>query len=196
MGVRRWIVGIAVAGSLGCAAGGQPVASSPPTSPATASRAGEAAADAARAATAKARAGEYKGDVVVVQVTASNDLNKFNNQPHTVVLVVYQLSEPSVFSQMLETSEGTAKLLEAEAFDPTVLSRRRIVVQPGEAQDVVLDRMAGARYLAAVGGFYHSVAENSGRVVPVTAEKGGMLFWSKPKPQVIALRLGQNGFER
>ncbi|MBI5016522.1 MAG: type VI secretion lipoprotein TssJ [Deltaproteobacteria bacterium] len=199
LAVRRGIVGMVAATCLGCAAGGAPVASGPAAAPGAAQAgraAADAAAEAARAAPAERKTvDDFTGDVVVVQVGASRDLNKFNNQPHTVVLVLYQLSEPSVFRQMLESPEGRAKLLEAEAFDPTVLSRRRIIVQPGEAQDVVLDRMANARYLAAVGGFYSSDLQSSGRVVPVTAEKSGILFFSKPKPQLIRLELGKSGFE-
>lgn len=135
-----------------------------------------------------------EGDLLVFRVAAGRDLNTFNRQPHTLVLVFYQLSQATVFGQLAETPEGRMKLLEGEAFDPSVLSRRRAVVQPGEGQSFVMDRIEGARYAAVIGGFYSAAGQGAARVVPIVPRKSGMLLWKKPAPQVVELGLGSSGF--
>jgi predicted component of type VI protein secretion system len=112
------------------------------------------------------------------------------------VLVFYQLSQSSVFSQFLDTPEGRAKLLAGDSFDASVLSRRRLVVQPGETQRVVLDRVEGARYLGAVAGFYNIQTQDMSRLLPIVRETTGMLSWKKPKPQLVRFALGKSGFEQ
>jgi len=135
-----------------------------------------------------------EGDLLVFQIAAGRDLNTFNRQAHTLVLVLYQLSQSTVFGQLAETPEGRMKLLEGEAFDPSVLARRRVVVQPGESQSLVMDRIEGSRYAAAIGGFYNASGPGAARVFPVALKQTGMLLWKKPAPQVIELGLGANGF--
>jgi hypothetical protein len=68
------------------------------------------------------------------------------------------------------------------------------VVQPGATQQIVLDRIEGARHLAAVAGFYNAEAKDMGRLMPIVAQKSGALFWKKPKPLVMRLDLGDRGF--
>jgi type VI secretion system VasD/TssJ family lipoprotein len=135
-----------------------------------------------------------KGDLIAVTLTASKDLNTFNNQSHTLVLVLYQLTQSSVYAQFLDTPEGKSKLLAGESFDPSVLSRRRVVLQPGETQRIELDRMEGARYLAAVAGYYNVQTQDMSRVLPVVRETSGLPGFKKLKPQLVHLSLGKSGF--
>lgn len=135
----------------------------------------------------------YVKDAISIQITAAPDLNYFNNQPHTLVLVVYELSDPNVYKQMLESSDGVVQLLEGKQFDSTVLSRRRATVQPGENTSFVMDQVEGARYVAVVAGFYSMQGQsNFSRLYPIEL-KGGH-FWSSGGPQMlIDLRLGRDG---
>ena len=135
----------------------------------------------------------YVKDAIGIKVIAAPDLNFFNNQSHTLVLVVYELSDPNVFKQMLESSEGVVQLLEGKQFDSTVLSRRRATVQPGEDTSFVMDQVEGARYVAVVAGFYSMQgSSNFSRLYPIEL-KGGF-FWSGGGPQMlIDLRLGRDG---
>jgi type VI secretion system VasD/TssJ family lipoprotein len=183
------VLAVVLAVLVGCGAGQK-------TGPGASQTSAEASRREASSAAQSASAPEapLEGDVIGVMAAASKGLNTFNNQPHTVVLVLYQLTHSSAFSQLLETPEGKAKLLAGEAFDGSVLSRRRVVVQPGATQQIVLDRIEGARHLAAVAGFYNAEAKDMGRLMPIVAQKSGALFWKKPKPLVMRLDLGDRGF--
>ncbi len=135
----------------------------------------------------------YVKDAIGLQITAAPDLNFFNNQSHTLVLAVYELSDPNIYKQMLESSDGVVQLLEGKQFDATVLSRRRATVQPGESTSFLMDQVEGARYVAVVAGFYSMQGRsNFSRLYPIEL-KGGF-FWSGNGPQMlIDLRLGRDG---
>lgn len=139
----------------------------------------------------------YVKDAIRVSLSATTDLNFYNNQSHTVVLIFYQLSEPNIFNQMLESPDGIVKLLEAKPFDASDLSRRSVVVQPGEFREVIMDRVQGARYIAAIAGYYSLKGPQISRVIPIKVESFKSFFWRKidsaPKMQVN-LRLGSDGF--
>lgn len=135
----------------------------------------------------------YVKDAIGINITAAPDLNFFNNQSHTLVLAVYELSDPNIYKQMLESSDGVVQLLEGKQFDATVLSRRRATVQPGETTSFVMDQVEGARYVAVVAGFYSMQGQsNFSRLYPITLTGG--YFWSAGGPQMlIDLRLGRDG---
>jgi len=135
----------------------------------------------------------YVKDAIGINITAASDLNFFNNQSHTLVLAVYELSDPNVYKQMLESSDGVVQLLEGKQFDATVLSRRRATVQPGENTSFVMDQVEGARYVAVVAGFYSMQGQsNFSRLYPIEL-KGGF-FWGGGGPQMlIDLRLARDG---
>lgn len=135
----------------------------------------------------------YVKDAIGIQMKATPDLNYFNNQSHTVVLVVYELSDPNIYKQMLESSDGVVQLLEGKQFDASVLSRRRAIVQPSENTSFVMDQVEGARYVAVVAGFYSMQGQsNFSRLYPIDL-KGGF-FWAGSGPQmVIDLQLGRDG---
>jgi type VI secretion system VasD/TssJ family lipoprotein len=139
----------------------------------------------------------YIKDAVVINMQATANLNTFNNQSHTVVLVLYELSNPNIFNQMLEDPDGVVKLLEGTQFDSSVLSRRRLVVQPEEERVFSMDRVEGARYLGVVAGFYSMQGpENFSRLFALGMEQPPSFFWARgEEPHMdIKLRLGADGF--
>lgn len=140
----------------------------------------------------------YEQEAVAVNLAAAPDLNSTNNQPHTVLVLLYQLADPNMFKQLLETQEGVGRLLEGKAFDGSVVSRRQLVVQPGEVKPVKMDRVQGARYLGVVAGFYNQQAQNFSRLYPIPTRIERSLFGKEKScyslPLEIALRLGSDGF--
>lgn len=191
-----WMAGIVLL--AGCGGGGRALQQGAPAGD-RAVAAGEAAGRTGGASVGSVgamAAVPEEGDLLVFRITAARDLNTFNSQPHTLVAVFYQLSQSTVFSQLTETPEGRMKLLEGEAFDASVLARRRLVVQPGEVQNLAMDRIEGARYAAVIGGFYNATGPDASRLVAVVPRKSGLPFMKKPVPQVIDLGLGPSGFTR
>jgi len=140
----------------------------------------------------------YQKDAIVFDLVASPDLNRFNGQAHTVVLTFHALSDPNSFNQQLESSEGIGRLLEGKRFDGSDLSTRQIVIQPGEAKQLVMDRVQGTRYVGVVAGFYNQQAQNFSRLYPIPTSKITSLF-GKEKGCLtgvltVRLELGSDGF--
>ena len=140
----------------------------------------------------------YEQEAVRVNLVAAPDLNSTNNQPHTVLVLLYQLSDPNMFKQLLESQEGAGRLLEGKAFDGSVVSHRQLVVQPGEAKQVKMDRVQGARYLGIVAGFYNQQAQNFSRLYTIPTHIERSLFGKEKGcysvPLEMALQLGSDGF--
>ncbi len=140
----------------------------------------------------------YEQEAVRVDLVAAPDLNNYNNQPHTVLVLLYQLSDPNMFKQLLESQEGAGRLLEGKAFDGSVVSHRQLVVQPGEVKQLKMDRVQGARYLGIVAGFYNQQAQNYSRLYPIPTRAERSIFGKEKAcysmPLDVALRLGSDGF--
>ena len=140
----------------------------------------------------------YQKDAIVFDLAASPDLNRFSNQAPSVVLVFHALSDPNSFNQLLESAEGVGRLLEGKRFDPSALSTRQVVVQPGETKKLVMDRVQGTRYVGVVAGFYNQQAQNFSRLYSIPTLKLTSLFGAEKGclTEVLAVRLelGSDGF--
>lgn len=140
----------------------------------------------------------YAKEAIEVKLNAGSDLNKYSGQSHTVVVMLYQLSDPNIFNQMLETPESLSELLEGKRFDASVLSFRQVVVQPAEKKDIKLDRIEGARYVGVVGGFYNRQAKNFSRLHSIGVKKIKSFYFFEKGCAAdnfsIDLELGSDGF--
>lgn len=139
----------------------------------------------------------YKKDGIRLDLLASRDLNNYNAQSHTLVLVTYQLSDPNMFNQMLDTPEGIGQLLEGGSFDASVLSRNRMVIHPGDREKVYIDRAAGARYLGIITGYFSNDIRAISRVVPIELRQRNKFFWrpgdADPADTILLMGLGRDG---
>jgi type VI secretion system VasD/TssJ family lipoprotein len=127
---------------------------------------------------------DYAGQAIQLNLMASPKLNFHDGKAHALVLCVYQLSDPGVFSDTIENPTGLDKLLACEAFDPTVRSRKRIVLdRPGGDKRLVLDRVQGTRYLGIVAGYYDRLEGSCSEViqVPVAERRTGFLWLKKTR---------------
>ncbi len=142
----------------------------------------------------------YMEKGIVLDVSATPDLNMFNEQPHTLVLVLYQLADPNAFNQMLGNFATLEQMLDGNDFDRSVLTWQRLVIQPGEKQKFTLDRVAGVRYLGIVTGYFSQSVAAISRLVSVEgAQKKKRFFWTKTVPQTVETRvqlmLGRSAIE-
>jgi type VI secretion system VasD/TssJ family lipoprotein len=69
------------------------------------------------------------------------------------------------------------------ALDSSVISRKRVVLQPGQEKDLVLDRAQGTRYLGLVAGYYDRHRGSFAKViqVPVGEKRVGFLWIKKER---------------
>jgi len=141
----------------------------------------------------------YVQDAVIVNIAASNTLNAYNAQAHTIVLSLFELSDPNMFNQLREKKEGVIKLLGTGKFDASVLSRRKFIIQPGQKKVISLDRVSGARYLGIVAGYFDlQRSEDYSRLYSLELTYAPNYYWSRSKnPKVLVkLLLGESSFIR
>ncbi len=137
----------------------------------------------------------YAKDAVEIHLKADPKLNFDDGLPHTLAVCLYQLKDPNAFNQLSEDTDGIYKLLDCGLFDAGVATSKRIIVHPGKDVTVTLDRAEGAKYVAAVAGYYVLQKDRMVRMfdIPVVIEKKGFIKStriSKPGLLKIELELG------
>lgn len=114
---------------------------------------------------------------IQIHYAADSLLNVFNEKPHTLVLVIYQMRELDAFDDLAKTEEGLKELLQFEHFDPSVVSKDKIIVHPGEEDSLIVDRYENARWLGFVAGYYKLIPEQVSQKVqiPFVIKKKGWI---------------------
>jgi predicted component of type VI protein secretion system len=105
-------------------------------------------------------------------------------------MCVFQLSDPNVFSELSKSVDGLNKLLQCSRFDASVAGFRRIIVQPGDVKQIVLDRAEGAKWLGIAAGYYNMNPDFVTRLfeIPIMKERK-MLIFTKPVPGKLSINL-------
>ena len=130
--------------------------------------------------------------------TAAANLNYYENRPHTILLVIYQLSGLNAFNQQIKTADGLSKLLQAEKFDNSVTGVDQAFIEPGEEKTLTLDRYENTQTIAVVAGYYSLQPGQVNRTfdIPATTDKRGIYGFRSTvswiEPISINLFLGPN----
>jgi predicted component of type VI protein secretion system len=148
----------------------KPKAPATPTSPTGTT---EAASELYKLESKKAAAEAFKKDDIILLVKADPQLNRFQNNAHTLLLCIYQLKDPNGFNQLIEEEGGIAKLMECRRFDASVANAKRLIIQPGQELNDVRDRAQGARFIGLVSGYYGMGKEKLSHLVPLTLDSAG-----------------------
>lgn len=114
----------------------------------------DSATDSPRSEKVKAAADAYKKDDITLLIKPDTQLNRYQNNGHTLFICIYQLKDPNGFNQLIEEPDGIEKLLECRRFDSTVANAKRLVIQPGQNYKDTRDRAQGARYIGIATGYY------------------------------------------
>lgn len=144
----------------------------------------------------------FEPDGISLHYKADKLLNAFNDEPHTVVMIVYQLTGIDTFNNLAKNENGIKKLLREESFDQTVVSIDRVIVQPNDIKTLVVDRAEKARWVGIVAGYYELVPGlvSHSFKIPFSVEQTGRL-WKKEKTAKvnnlhIKLLLGTRGIQK
>ncbi|MEW6261651.1 MAG: type VI secretion lipoprotein TssJ [Thermodesulfobacteriota bacterium] len=129
---------------------------------------------------------DYGSNAVILRLKADATLNQVDDQPHTLVLCVYQFSDPNAFQDLAKSKTGVIKLLNCQRFNEGVASVQKVILQPGESRNVILDRAEGAKFVGLAAGYFDLVPEKATRLikVPVDVALKGWIF--KDKYQIPA----------
>ncbi|MFZ7112307.1 MAG: type VI secretion system lipoprotein TssJ [Desulfatiglandales bacterium] len=135
---------------------------------------------------------DFGKDGIRFRFRADSQLNTYQGSPHTLLICVYQLSDPNAFNQLAGEKDGLYTLLECQRFDASVTNAKRLIVQPGQDTTSILDRAEGTKYVGLAAGYYRIEKEHVTRLfkVPVVEEKRGAFSSSKVlKPGVLEAEL-------
>jgi len=143
---------------------------------------------------------KYEKNAITLRIFADTQLNLNDGMPHTLLLCIYQLTDPNEFNHLAGYNEGLYKLLECGHFDSAVATASRLIIHPGQDRHFEFDRAEGAKYLAVVAGYYSIQKEYIVRLtdIPVVIEKKGFFKRKKkkkPGPLNIELTLGPKNIQ-
>ncbi|MCD6308068.1 MAG: type VI secretion lipoprotein TssJ [Candidatus Latescibacteria bacterium] len=117
----------------------------------------------------------FESGAVSIEYNSDKSLNFFNDKPHTMIMVVYQMKATDAFDTMSITEEGLKKLLQADRFDPSVVSIDKMIIQPDEKKTRVFDRFENAKWVGIVAGYYELIpghVSNTYKIPVIYGKKG------------------------
>lgn len=134
----------------------------------------------------------YEKNAIDLHIKADPRLNLYNKTPHTLLLCIYHLRDPSSFKQLQDERDGLQKLLECGRFDSSVAYAKAIVVQPGQEIRESLDRPEGVKFLNVAAGYYNMHKDRITRSFPLSlaAVKQGEALVQTTQKLSVDLYLG------
>lgn len=140
---------------------------------------------------------DYSRDAIQIELVANADLNSYFNQPHTLVLGLFQLEDSKAFLQLVNDPATLTKILASGRGDSSILQLDRYVVSPDKRTVLTLDRVQDAKFLGVVAGYYSFDAPGASRLfrIPLNIEKNGWVttsYTASPANLAIRLFLGRN----
>ena len=120
----------------------------------------------------------FEPNAIQINYTSDPMLNSFDGRAHTLLLVIYQLTDVNAWSDLAKGEPGLRKLLQAQKFDQSVVSLDKYIIQPSEDKAITLYRSENARWVALVAGYYQLFPGKSSMAfdIPVLIKKHGLIF--------------------
>lgn len=135
---------------------------------------------------------DYKRNGIQVELVASPDMNAYFNQPHTLVLGVFQLEDAKAFVQLLGDQKTLVSMLSSGNASKDILQLDRYVVSPDKRTVLDIDRVQGAKFVGFVAGYYSFDAPAAARLfrIPLNIQTEGLVSTTyKAEPANMAIRL-------
>lgn len=137
----------------------------------------------------------FAKDAVLIELDADQKLNLHDNQAHTLLLGIYQMTDSAVFHKLLNDPVSFAKTLETGKAGEGFVMFSRYVVAPGKHIILSFDRAQNAKFIGIAAGYYHLDPTHAARLfeIPVNVTNEGMLaktYTAVPVPLGIRLTLG------
>jgi len=137
----------------------------------------------------------YAGDAIELRLTADKDLNQYDGQAHTLLLVVTQFDQPNAFAAYTGSSLQLSNLLLMDSAPPGLIGLSRLFIEPGQSLKIQLPRLEGAKLIGISAGYAHLDPQRSARLyrigVDVTSTGWLSKTWTAtPKSLAVDLLLG------
>jgi type VI secretion system VasD/TssJ family lipoprotein len=98
----------------------------------------------------------YQRGGIKINYEASDKLNFFENESHSIMVFIYQLSDKNIFTSMCNNQNGVYQLLKGQTFDKSVLDVTKKIILPGTKGTIVEDRLQNTKYVGLVAGYFNS----------------------------------------
>jgi type VI secretion system VasD/TssJ family lipoprotein len=144
----------------------------------------------------------FAEDGIKLHLKADSMLNLYEDEPHTLVVCIYQLNDEKRFYELIKNEKGVANLLRCISFSDSVVSVQRVILHPGEIRDVTLNREKSTALLGLVAGYFESEPKKMTRMmkIPIQVYEEGFWFWKKryrwPKELSVKLYLDPKGIRK
>lgn len=137
----------------------------------------------------------YAQDAIELDLTADRDLNQYDGQAHTLLLVVTQFDQPNAFAAYTGSSQQLSNLLMMDSAPPGLIGLSRLFIEPGQSRQISLPRLEGAKIVGVSAGYAHLDPQRSVRLYRIGVDVTSTGWFSKtwtasPKPLAIDLLLG------
>lgn len=143
----------------------------------------------------------YEPDAIILNLNADKNLNEYDNQPHTLMLVVTQFDQPNTFETFSSNGQQLSNLLLMNTAPSGLIGLTRVFIEPGQSKQVRLARLEGTKLVGISAGYAHLDPLRSVRMYRIGVENTSTGWFSKtwfahPKPLEIELLLGPDSLLR
>ena len=149
-----------------------------------------------------------KKAAITIAVDSVRFPNVLGNQRETLLMKVFQFTDPTAFIIATQSVTGLKHLLTAAQIDPACINDKHFFIPAGHGDNITIDRVGGARYLGIVVGYATLKGAHVARLIPiVTLNKRKVIDVKKQSPSMLTdvlrpaslalkLSLGANGITR
>lgn len=143
----------------------------------------------------------YAEGAIELDFTVVPDLNQYDGQAHSLLVVVAQLEQNNVFANSVGSSQQLSNLLLSESAPEGMVGLTRVFLQPGENQRITLPRLEGTRMVGIAAGYAHLDPARSAKLYQIGVDVTSSGFFSRtwqasPQPIAIDLWVGADGLLR
>ncbi len=142
----------------------------------------------------------YAANGIVLKVSTATDLNRYDNEAHSLVLAVVQTADSIPFYQLLDDVGGLEQVLQGGKPPSGILYVGRYAIEPARQVEIRLDRAQGARQVGLIAAFYGVAPSRTARLFnfPVEVEKSGLVvkdYVVRVSDAALTLKLGADSIE-
>lgn len=109
----------------------------------------------------------YEVRAINLVLKAVTDVNSVSGRPHSIVVGLFQMSDPNTFSGLSVTREGSVELLQKGKIDETIVDFRLLTMRPGEQKKVSVSRAEAARYIGVIAGYFKLNPKTDVKIFPI-----------------------------
>jgi type VI secretion system VasD/TssJ family lipoprotein len=109
----------------------------------------------------------YEVRAINLILKAVTDVNSVSGRPHSIVVGLFQMSDPNTFSGLTVTREGSVELLQKGKIDETIVDFRLLTMRPGEQKKVSVSRAEAARYIGIIAGYFKLNPKTDVKIFPI-----------------------------